>query len=300
MSKILVFGPARTIETLTVPSVGTSTEGISYETILGGQGESIAVALARLGSRSVFCGRVGDDSAGKRLARLLYDAGVDLSCFRTDRSVQTSHLVREVDGEDERCIAFCGTDNRLTEEEIRAAFLSAPDAVCLSGALSSPILAKIGELAAERSLPLFMLYTDEASGCEAIPALHTFMTDELTAEALTGIFPAAADTALKAAIELQRRIKAKYYIIRQGERGAFLYDGTYCHVVSAFNLTQSDLRGTNEAFFAAAVHEYLSSGGELQLALRYAAAAAAIASTHAGEAAAAPTADEIMSFLERA
>ena len=53
MSKILVFGPARTIETLTVPSVGTSTEGLSYETTLGGQGESIAAALARLGARSV-------------------------------------------------------------------------------------------------------------------------------------------------------------------------------------------------------------------------------------------------------
>lgn len=300
MSKILVFGPARTIETLTVPAVGASTEGISYETILGGQGESIAVALARLGARSVFCGRVGDDSGGKRLVRLLDTAGVDLSCFRVDRSVQTSHLLREVDGRDERRIAFTGTDNRLTEEDIRAAFLSAPDAVCLSGELSAPILAKIGELAAERSIPLFMLYTKGASGYEAIPALHTFMTDELTAEAITGIFPSAADHALKAAIELQKRIKAKYYIIRQGDRGAFLYDGTYCHVVSAFALTQSDLRGTDEAFFAAAVHEYLSSGGELQLALRYAAAAAAIASTHPGEAASVPTADEVMSFLDRA
>lgn len=299
MSKFLVFGPARTIETLTVPTVSASTEGISYETILGGQGESIAVALARLGARSVYCGRVGDDSGGKRLARLLDTAGVDLSCFRVDRSVQTSHTVREVDGSDERRIAFTGTDNRLTEEEIAAAFLSAPDAVCLSGELSAQILAKIGELAAERAIPLFMLYTVEGVACEAIPALHTFMTDEVTVEALTGIFPSAADSALKAAIELQRRVKAKYYIIRQGDRGAFLYDGTYCHVVSAFMLAQTDLRGADEAFFAAAVHEYLSSGGELQLALRYAAAAAALASNHPGEAAAAPTADEILSFLER-
>ena len=106
MSKILVFGPARTIETLTVPSVGTSTEGLSYETTLGGQGESIAAALARLGARSVYCGKVGDDSGGKRLARLLDTAGVDLSCFRVDRTVQTSHVIREVDGRSERRIAF--------------------------------------------------------------------------------------------------------------------------------------------------------------------------------------------------
>ena len=135
MSKILVFGPARTVETLTVPTVGASTDGISYETVLGGQGESIAVALARLGARSVFCGRVGDDSGGKRLVRLLDTAGVDLSCFRVDRSVQTSHVMREIDGTSERRIAFTGTDNRLSDEEISAAFLSSPNAVCLSGPL---------------------------------------------------------------------------------------------------------------------------------------------------------------------
>ena len=299
MSKILVFGPARTIETLTVPSVGTSTEGLSYETTLGGQGESIAVALARLGARSVYCGKVGDDSGGKRLARLLDTAGVDLSCFRVDRTVQTSHVIREVDGRSERRIAFTGTDNLLGEEEIGAAFASVPDAVCLSGELSAPILARVGELAAERSVPLFMLYTDGASSLEAIPALHTFMTDELTAEAITGIFPSAADYALKAAIELQRRVKARYYIIRQGDRGAFLYDGTYCHVVSAFSLPQADRRGADAAFFAAAVFEYLSSGGELQHALRYAAAAAALAASRRGIAESAPTADEVLAFLER-
>lgn len=298
MSKILVFGPARTVETLTVPTVGASTEGISYETVLGGQGESIAVALARLGARSVFCGRVGDDSGGKRLVRLLDTAGVDLSCFRVDRSVQTSHVMREIDGTSERRIAFTGTDNRLSDEEISAAFLSSPNAVCLSGELSPAILARIGELADERSIPLFMLYTDSATDCAFLPTLHTFMTDEVTAEAITGIFPSGADHALKAAIGLQKCVKAKYYIIRQGERGAFLYDGTYCHVVSAFNLAQNDLRGTDEAFFSAAVCEYLTSGGELQLALRYAAAAAALAATHAGEAAAMPTSDEMLSFLE--
>ena len=90
MKKILVFGPARTAETLTVPALGAS-EGTGYETVLGGQGETVAVALARLGARSVFCGRVGDDSGGKRLVRLLDTAGVDLSAFHVDRAVQTSH-----------------------------------------------------------------------------------------------------------------------------------------------------------------------------------------------------------------
>ncbi|MBO7293519.1 MAG: hypothetical protein J6V07_06265, partial [Clostridia bacterium] len=70
MSKILIFGPARTVETLTVSALGDS-EGVRYETVLAGEGETVAVTVARLGGRAVFAGRVGDDSGGKRLVRLL-------------------------------------------------------------------------------------------------------------------------------------------------------------------------------------------------------------------------------------
>ena len=298
MKKILVFGPARTVETLNLPALNASAEGMGYETVLGGQGETVAVALARLGGRSVFCGRVGDDSGGKRLVRLLDSAGVDLSAFHVDRTVQTSHLVREVAPTGERRLLFSAADRAMTAEDVSAAFLSAPEAVCVMGELSSDILFKIGELAKERAIPLFMLHTGSAPLGE-VPPPHVFMTDEATAAALTGVTPSGVDNALKAVIELDKRVKADYYIIRQGDRGAFLYDRIYCHLVSAFIVPQVDTRGTDEAFFAAAMLEYLSAGGDLKLALRYAAAAAAIASTRPGEASAMPTADEVLAFLER-
>ena len=298
MKKILVFGPSRTVETLTVPALLTATEGVTYETALGGQGETVAVALARLGARSVFSGRVGDDSGGKRLARLLDVAGVDLSCFRVDRTAQTGHLVIESDGQKSRKLLFGGADDALCEDDIRAAFLTAPEAVCVTGELSPLLLSVIAALAEERGIPVFMLYTG-AAPIGALPHLHVFVTDEATAAALSGITPSGADNALKAVIAMQRTVAADYYIIRQGDRGAFLYDGTYCHLVSSFILPKIDDRGADEVFFAATVCEYLSAGGELQLALRYAAAAAALSSAHRGIAESAPTADEVMAFLER-
>lgn len=298
MKKILVFGPSRTVETLTVPTLLSATEGISYESTLGGQGETVAVALARLGARSVFSGRVGDDSGGKRLVRLLDVAGVDLSCFRVDRNAQTGHLVTECDGQGSRSLLFPGADAGLSEEDVRAAFLTAPEAVCVAGALSPLLLALIASLAEERAIPVFMLYTG-AAPIGALPRLHVFVTDEATAAALSGVVPSGADNALKAVIAMQKTVQADYYIIRQGDRGAFLYDGTYCHLVSSFILPKTDDRGADEVFFAAAVCEYLTAGGELQLALRYAAAAAALASARRGIAESAPTADEVMAFLER-
>ena len=299
MTKILVFGPARTVETLTVPAVGGTTDGVSYETVLAGEGETAAVALARLGVRSVFAGRVGDDSGGKRLVRLLDTVGVDLSCFRVDRGAQTGYTVREVDGTTERRIRFAGANARLSEEEVRTAFMTAPEAVCLLGDLPAAILSRIGEIAAERALPLFYLYTQGTTLCDTLPRLEIFMTDEAAAEELTGIRPSGTDSCLSAAIALGKRFSARYFVIRLGERGAFVYDGTYCYVVNSFIVPATDPRGAAEVFFGAAVWEYLRDPAELLGALRYAAAVSALSETHEGEAVSPPTADEVMSFLER-
>ena len=299
MSKILIFGPARTVETLTVPALGDG-EGVRYETVLAGEGETVAVTVARLGGRAVFAGRVGDDSGGKRLVRLLDTAGVDLSCFRVDRAAQTGYLVREVDAVGtERRLLFPGANARLTEEEIRSAFLTAPDAVCLVGDLPAAILSRIGDIAAERAVPIFYLLTADATQCETLPRLEIFMTDEAVAERMTGIIPSGTDSCLQAAIGLQKRVSARYYVIRLGERGAFLYDGTYCYVVNSFIVPDTDPRGAAEVFFGATVCDYVREGGEVLAALRYASAASALSETHEGEAGSPPTADEVLSFLER-
>ncbi|MBQ2719343.1 MAG: hypothetical protein IJF73_04665 [Clostridia bacterium] len=302
MSKILVFGPARVVETLTVAALpeGALTEGTSYETVLGGQGETVAVALARLGVRSVFSGRVGDDSGGKRLARLLDTAGVDLSTFHVDRAAQTGHLVREVTpmGE-ERRIVFGGACRRLTEEEVKNAFLTAPDAACASAELAPAALCRIADAAADRGIPFFLLHTGGAPQPPALPSLEIYVTDEGTAEAVTGLRPGNADSCLQTAIELQKRIAARYYVIRLGERGAFLYDGVYCHMVNSYIVRETDARGADEAFFAALIAEYMRPEREILPALSCAAAASALAVTHAGEATSPPTAEELFSFLER-
>jgi ribokinase len=300
MSKLLIFGPARTVETLEVPSVATATEGTTYETVLGGEGETLAVATARLGSRAVYCGRVGDDSGGKRLARLLDSAGVDLSCFHVDRAAKTSHLVREVDpAGNERRILFRGADARMTEAEVQSAFSTAPDAVCVAGEIPYAHLGRIGDLAAERGIPLFLLYTPAYGRCEGLPPMEIFMTDEETAESMVGIRPSGTDTCLQATIAMQKCVRAHYYVIRLGDRGAFVYDGTYCYVVNSYIVPETDARGAGVVFFGATVAEYMSPSGDVLAALRYAAAAAALSTTRTGEAIAPPTADEVMNFLER-
>lgn len=300
--KILTFGSSRLSLSLLVSqqSSGSFRIGDGYETTLGGRGETTAIAIAKLGGKSVFCGRCGDDSGGKRLVRLLDASGVDLSCFHVDKSQQTGFLVTTaVGGRISDQLLFPGADDIFLPEEVREAFLCSPDAVCLSGELPVRMQQYVGELCTERGIPLFYNFTATAVLPESLPSLEVFSTDEAATVKLTGIRPAGAESCLQAVIEMQKQVKATYYVIRLGERGAFVYNGTYCHMVNSYIVKQVDPRGADDVFFGAMVLEYLRVGNDILPACAYAAAASALTVSRVGEAASVPDADEVLSFLEK-
>jgi ribokinase len=234
------------------------------------------------------------------LARLLDSAGVDLSVFHVDRAAQTGHLVTEcVGGSITRRILFPGADSRLTEDEVNNAFLTSPDGVAVTTEVPPAALVRIATLSQERGVPLFLLHTTKEADVPALPPLEVFVTDEPTAAAMTGIRPGNADTCLQVAIELQKRVKTRYFVIRLGERGAFLYDGTYCHMVNSYIVREADRRGADEAFFGALIAEYMRPEREILPALTFAAAASALATPRRGDAISSPTAEEVFAFLER-
>ncbi len=297
--KILILGPARNIQAFRLPALPTEavTVGTSYETVLGGQGENLAVATARLGGRALFCGCVGDDSGGKRLARLLDEAGVDLSCFRVDHEAQTDTHCRLIAPEGERLLSFPGAGVKLTEEDLHRAFQCAPDAVCLSGEVPAEVMARTVELAEARDVPVILTVGGHAIPA-TIPDSEIFTADEAAVIAMTGVRPAGAENCLRAVIELQKSVHARYYVLRLGEGGAFVYDGTYCHMVASYIVPRVDPRGAEDAFVGAMTLDYLR-GGEILPACAYAAAAAALSLSRRGEAVSLPTADEVLAFLEK-
>lgn len=65
---------------------------------VAGTESNVAVALARLGHRVAFTGRVGDDAAGSRVRRQLKADGVDVANLRVDPTFPTGILVRDVGG----------------------------------------------------------------------------------------------------------------------------------------------------------------------------------------------------------
>lgn len=88
------------------------------------------------------------------------------------------------------------------------------------------------------------------------------ISDELLYE-LTGFFPNNTEKALRALVALSGQIKAKYYIVQQGDDSVFVYDGNRYEIVSAPEVLKGETRriGANmqNTFIGALAAEYLET-----------------------------------------
>lgn len=88
------------------------------------------------------------------------------------------------------------------------------------------------------------------------------ISDEMLYE-LTGFFPNEKEKALRALVALSRQIKAKYYIVQQGDDSVFVYDGNRYEIVSAPEVLRGETRriGANmqDTFIGALAAEYLET-----------------------------------------
>ncbi len=90
----------------------------------GGAPANVAVALQRLGTRTGFIGKVGDDPLGRHLHETLRQNGLDLALFRVSPEAQTRlALVTNDANERQRFLFYGNADVLLKPEEIRENYI---------------------------------------------------------------------------------------------------------------------------------------------------------------------------------
>ncbi|MDR2510230.1 MAG: carbohydrate kinase, partial [Spirochaetaceae bacterium] len=97
-----------------------------YERNPGGAPANVLCALSRLGRKTAFIGKVGDDAHGRFLRAVLEENNVDTQGLVADASVFTTLAFVELSGGGERSFSFArkpGADARLTPEELRLPLL---------------------------------------------------------------------------------------------------------------------------------------------------------------------------------
>ena len=92
-----------------------------FEANPGGAPANVLTALARLGGRGAFLGKVGDDRFGRFLAQALTEHGVDPTGLRFSSEAPTTLAFVHLDRHGDRSFSFYrhpGADTTLTAEEV--------------------------------------------------------------------------------------------------------------------------------------------------------------------------------------
>lgn len=283
-----------------LPAVGESLlddGGVAY--IPAGEGAIPAMVFSRLGADAILAGRIGADAHGQRLYKYYKDAGINTSRIKVDREEPTALTVAMREASGERELIYPGASARFAEDSIAEAFGASPDALYLGLGLPWDMLITSARIASARGVPIFV---DGASAIstlplEELPLLEIFSPNEEETRILTGISPDNLQNSLRAALSLRKRINAKYIVIKQGERGAFIYDGKKYFVVAAAKAGKAvDPTMAGDVFTAGMTVEYLNHS-DIRAAVQFGAAAAAIAVTREGMISSVPTTKEVRELM---
>lgn len=299
--KILIIGSANIdllMNMYKLPDAGETViddGGVAY--IPGGKGGNAAIAFKRLGAECVFCTKLGADVHGQKLYNFYKEQGLDTSRIKVDHDNPTGLAVvlREGDGTN-RIVVYPGANAYLTNENIVEAFDCNPDALYLGFEIPFALVVAAAKVAAAKGIPIFIdaAPANKDYDLEKLPPVEIFSPNETETYEFTGINPTSMENSLRAALALSRKVKAKNIVIKQGSRGAFLYDGKRYNTFPAVKADKTvDTTAAGDAFTAAMTLEYLRNGGDIKTAIKYGNAAGAITITRKGSSSSIPTAEEV-------
>jgi ribokinase len=283
-----------------LPKPGETLQGDTSDEAPGGKGANQAVAVARLGGRVAFVGRVGNDDRGALFIQHLAKQGVDTRHLRRDPDAQTGVALVMVDGSGEKQIlAVPHANGRVSGEDLRRA--AAAIRTCRVLLLQLEIPMEVVEEA---------VGVAKAAGVRVVldPAPAHVLADALVAQldvirpnareatTLTGVEVHDFASAREAADLLVKR-GATAAIVGAGSQGDLLLSPEGEERLPRFPVSSVDATGAGDAF-AAAIATGLARAVPWKDLGHLASAAAALKTTKLGAQAGLPRLEEIIAFLD--
>lgn len=301
--KIVVFGSINMDLTTYVPRLprpGETLRGSSFITVPGGKGSNQAVAAARLGAEVVFIGRVGRDSFGPDMLRIVSEQNVDMSQVELDENHNTGLAIISVDENAENSIIIVsGANLALDESDVAKTRHALENAKVLMVQLETNLDPVLQAIKIAREMGVTVIFDPApASALPEIAFQHMdFITpNEVETETLVGFRPKNASDAEKAA-HLFREKGVRTAIIKLGAQGAYFHGPEGSGFQTPFKVAAIDTVAAGDAFNGA-LAVALSEGRPISEAVRWGAAAGALATTRKGAMPAMPSREELLKLLE--
>ena len=302
MSKLVVVGSSNTdmiVQVPRIPRPGETILGGQFQTAPGGKGANQAVAAARAGADVSLLACVGDDGFGREALAGFATDGIDCEHVIIDSTAPSgvAQIFVAADGENSIGVAP-GANACLTPEHIERAASAIETANAILLQLEVPLetvmrAAEIGS-AADCRVILNPAPAQELP-MELYPLLGIISPNETEAQLLTGIAVKDESSAAGAAASLRDR-GVDTVLITLGAAGCFLSTEAFGKIVPAYAVDVVDTTAAGDVFngnLAAALCRDL----QLEDAVVYAQAAAALSVQCLGAQPSAPTRSAIDTFL---
>ena len=278
-----------------IPRPGETVLGGEFVMVAGGKGANQAVAAARLGARTWFVARVGDDPFGEKMRANFAAEGIETGYVTVDKKHASGVATITVDSSGENAIVVApGANAALCPEDIRAAaeLIRSADSVLMQLEIPLETVMEAAAVAAEAGVRVIL---DPAPARELprelLQNVSLLTPNETEAEMLTGI---GGDT-LEAAREQASALLAmgvEAVLITRGARGSLLAGSNGEKCFDAQTVTPVDSTAAGDCFNGALAAK-LATGATLDEAIVFAGKAAAISTTRVGAQDSLPGAGEV-------
>lgn len=300
--RIVVIGSSNTdmvVKAPRIPLPGETILGGRFVMAAGGKGANQAVAAARLGGAVTMVARLGRDMFGRQTEENLRREGIDTSLLVWDGQAPSGIALIMVSEEGENSIAVApGANAEMTPADVERAEEAIRSAAVLLLQLEVPLAAvRRGiELARRHGVRIILNPAPAAPVPDDLLRQVDLLTpNEHEAALLTGIRAEGDDGAEQAARALlDRGVPAVAMTL--GRRGALVATAEGQELVPAFRVRPVDTTGAGDAFNGALACR-LAQGEPLRGAVRYANAAAGLATTAMGAQPALPSTTAVAAFL---
>lgn len=308
MSRVVVFGSVNFDLIVPAPHIPVAGETVLGSDLIyqpGGKGGNQAVAAHRLGAETALIAAIGDDHFGADLRAGLAAEGIDTSAVTTETGAPTGVALIVVDDAGQNTIVVAPGANRLlgaealghlTEKVGNGDVLVLQIEVPISTSLKAAEVAKnVGATVVLNAAPLPADSSEEFS--DLLKVVDVLVLNEGEAVQLLGAEPAADRAQWSTLAQRAHRHGPSTVVITLGAQGAVASAPSGSFEQSAFDVAVADTTGAGDAF-SGALAVALGRGEPIRDALRFACAAAGIATTKIGAQQALPTAADVRRLLD--
>jgi ribokinase len=285
--RVCVVGSANmdlVTRTAVLPQPGQTVVGLSFDTFSGGKGANQAVAAARAGARVSFVGCVGDDAYGAQLQRGLLAEDINTHYVAVEQGLPSGIALITVDDDGQNSIVVVpGANGALRVAAVQAAQREIAKCNVLVLQLETPLESAFAAATIARQAGALVILNP----APARPLPHELLglCDVLVPNAgeaalITG-HPVDTRADALAAGRLLLAQGVGSVIITLGGNGALLVTPDEQQYVPAFPVQVVDTTAAGDAFVGAYAAAR-ANGAANNVALRWATAAGALATTRAG------------------